>query len=75
MNMGKILAVVLIVAAFAAGTQFGKKTGGSAPVGTSTSGGAAYGGSSAGDAATAAEDLELCAGGWTAPAGGRPRRS
>ncbi len=53
MNMGKLVAVVLVLVAFAAGMQFGKQAGGSAPVVTSTSGGAAYGGSTAGGATPA----------------------
>ncbi|WOJ91928.1 parallel beta-helix domain-containing protein [Congregibacter variabilis] len=53
MSMGRILAVVLVIAAFAAGQQFGKKTGGSAPVVTSSSGGASYGGSTTGTASEA----------------------
>ena len=51
MNMGKIIAALLVVVAFAAGMQFGKKTGG-APVVTSAGEGATYGGSAQGDGAT-----------------------
>jgi parallel beta-helix repeat protein len=57
MNMGKFVAVLLIVVAFAAGMQFGKKTGGT-PVVTSASEGASYGGSAAGDGATEADVAE-----------------
>ena len=63
MNMGKVVAVLLVLAAFAAGMQFGKKSGGSAPLVTSASEGAAYGGSTAGKATeedvAAARDMIL----------------
>ena len=62
MTTGRILAIVLVVAAFAAGMQFGKKTG-APPVVTSASGGAAYSGSTAGratgEAVAAAKDMLL----------------
>jgi hypothetical protein len=57
MNRGRILALVLVVVAFAAGLQWGKKTGGGAPVVTSSSGGAAYGGSISGQSS----DLDVAA--------------
>ena len=50
MSMGRIIAVLLVVAAFAVGMQVGKKSGGE-PVVTSSSGGASYGGSASGEAA------------------------
>ena len=53
MSKGKILAVVLVVAAFAGGLQLGAKAGDSAPVVTNSSMGASYGGSTAGVASDA----------------------
>ncbi|MEM0954034.1 MAG: parallel beta-helix domain-containing protein [Pseudomonadota bacterium] len=50
MSMGKIVGVVLIAVAFAAGMQLGRSTSAPAPVITSSGAGASYGGSSAGDA-------------------------
>ncbi len=58
MNRGKILAVVLVIAAFAAGMQLGRNSADTAAVVTSSSGGAAYGGSTAGDAASDEEVAE-----------------
>ncbi len=57
MSMGRIIAVLLVVAAFAAGMQVGKKSGGE-PVVTSSSGGASYGGPASGETATEADVAE-----------------